>query len=307
MATTLKSIGKKIEWSLGYLGFRLGILLFAHLPFFVLFWLSDGLAFLLYRVLRYRKGVVMENLEKSFPEKTPTEIEAIAKGFYRHLSDIFLEALKGLYLTKADFLRRYRFKNPEVTDQIFQSGRHVFAMPAHYGNWEWGVTSFPLQVRHAVVGVYKPIHNPYIEAFMAKKRTRFGLQLAPIYQTRATFEHLPKEPSLFIMMSDQNPSNRRKAQWVEFLNRETACLHGADRWARTLNVPVVYMHIQRVKRGFYEISFEPLYLAPKDTSDGAITQAFMQRLEYHIRRQPTDWLWSHRRWKYDRQSVKASS
>ena len=285
---------------LEYLFFRLGVLLFAHLPFGALYLLSDGAAFLLYRVLRYRKKVVEENLLRCFPEKSPEERRLIRKRFYAHLADILLEGLKGLYISKDEVLKRYRFVNPELVNRYFREGRHVFAMPAHYGNWEWGVLSFALQVDHDVIGVYKPIHNPRVEAFMARRRTRFGLQLAPFYTTRQLMENPPARPSLFIMMSDQSPSSHKKAQWVTFFNQETACLHGADYYSRKLHCPVLFMDVQRVGRGYYEITFSLLFDDPATTPEGAVTQAYMSRLEAVIRDRPEDWLWSHRRWKRSR-------
>ena len=290
---------------LEYLGFRLGVLLLAHLPFALLYQISNGIAFLLNSVIGYRKKVVQDNLRFSFPNRSEREINQITKAFYLHLSDLLVEGLKGLYLSKSALLKRYHFENPEVINQFYEKGAHVILMPPHYGNWEWGVLSLPIQVKHEIIGVYKPIRNPLIEAFMGKRRTRLGLQLAPIYITRQTFENPPDTPSLYIMMSDQNPSNRRKAQWVDFLNRQTACLYGADRWARKLNYPVIYMHIERQKRGYYKIHLEEIHRNPKETSDGEITKKFMQMLEQHLHERPSDWLWSHKRWKYTRESLVA--
>jgi KDO2-lipid IV(A) lauroyltransferase len=280
-----------------YLFFRFGVLLFAHLPFRVLYALSDGAAFLLYRVIRYREKVVDENLRLCFPEQSPEERKAIRKGFYAHLADILLEGLKGLYISREEVLRRYRFVNPELVNRFFHQGRHVFAMPAHYGNWEWGVLSFALQVEHDVIGVYKPIKNPRVERFMARRRTSFGLNLAPFYTTRQIMENPPQRPALYIMMSDQSPSSHKKAQWVTFFNQDTACLHGADHYSRKLDCPVLFMDIQRVRRGYYEITFSELYDHPAATPPGAVTQAYMAQLESVIRSKPEDWLWSHRRWK----------
>lgn len=288
---------KPLSQLLEYSAFRLGVLLLAHLPFPVIYALSDAAAFLLHRVLGYREKVVMPNLRASFPEKSEAELQGIRKRFYAHLADILLEGLKGLYISKKEVLRRYRFVNPELVNRYFREGRHVFAMPAHYGNWEWGVLSFALQVEHDVVGVYKPIHNPLVERFMAKRRTRFGLILAPFYTTRQTMENPPERPSLFIMMSDQSPSSHKKAQWVNFLNQETACLHGADFYSRRLDCPVLFMDIQRVRRGFYEIEFSLLAEHPAQTPEGEITRLYMAKLESVIREKPADWLWSHRRWK----------
>jgi len=283
-----------------YLAFRLSVLLIAHLPFRALYALSDAAAFVLGRVLRYRGKVVSGNLARAFPEKSEEEIDLICGRFYRHLADIFVEGLKGLYISREEVLRRYRFVNPELVNRIFDEGRHVFAMPAHYGNWEWGVLSFALQVKHDVIGVYKPIHNPLIERFMARRRTRFGLQLAPFYETRKTMENPPSRPALYIMMSDQSPSNGKKAQWVQFLNQDTACLHGADYWGRKLDYPALFMDVQRVRRGFYEITFTELLTNPAQSEETDLTRAYMQKLEAVIRAKPEDWLWSHRRWKHKR-------
>lgn len=280
-----------------YLVFRLGVLLVGRLPFPVLYRLSDVVYFLLHRMIRYRGKIVDGNLQRAFPEKTEAELAAIRKGFYRNLADILLEGLKGLYISREEVLRRYRFVNPELVNRYFDAGRHVFAMPAHYGNWEWGVLSFALQVKHQVIGVYKPIHNSLVEGFMARRRTRFGLQLAPIKTTRKTMENPPNSPALYIMMSDQSPSNGKKAHWVEFLNQDTPCLHGADFWGRKLDYPALFMDVQRVKRGFYEITFSELASHPAKLPEKALTEAYMKKLEEVIRVRPEDWLWSHRRWK----------
>jgi KDO2-lipid IV(A) lauroyltransferase len=267
------------------------------LPFWLLYRISNGIAWLLDRVLGYRAKVVEENLKRAFPEYSEAERQQIRHGFYRHLADILVEGLKGLFIAKKEVLRRYRFVNPEVVNQFYQQGQHVFAMPAHYGNWEWGVLSFSLQVQHDVIGVYKPIRNPIVEAYMAKRRSRFGLILNPFYQTRQAMENPPARPSLYIMMSDQGPSSTKKAQWVEFFGQDTACLHGADYYSRKLNYPVLFMDVQRVKRGFYEITFSVLFDQPAQTEEPQVTETYMKKLEEVIRKKPEDWLWSHRRWK----------
>ena len=174
-------------------------------------------------------------------------------------------------------------------------------MPAHYGNWEWAVLSLPLPLKHQVIGVYKPLRAALIEKFVGIRRSRFGLILNPISKTREAMNNPPEVPTAYIMMSDQHPSSRKKAQWVKFLGRDTACLHGADHYARKYNYPVYYMHIERVKRGFYSVEFTTLELDAVNTNRGEITQKYMKELEGKILETPSDWLWSHRRWKYGKE------
>ena len=285
---------------LGLVGFRLVVFLFRLLPFSVLFVLADFVSFLLHKVIGYRLKVVKENLNKSFPDLKEDELEKLIKSFYKHLSDILLEGIKGYSLSEKELRKRFVYKNPEILDEAFQSGKHIMLMPAHYGNWEWAVLSLPLPLKHQIIGVYKPLRAQLIEAFVGKRRSRFGLILNPISETRTAMNNPPAKPTAYIMMSDQHPSSRKKAQWIKFLGRDTACLHGADHYARKYNYPVYYMHIARVKRGFYEVEFSPLELNASATQRAEITQKYMSVLEEKILEKPSDWLWSHRRWKYEK-------
>ena len=292
---------------LGYIAFRGVEQLIRLLPFPLLFLLANFLAFLFHRVIRYRRKVVFGNLERSFPEKSPEEIKAIARDFYLHLADITLEGIKATTLSEKELRRRFRFLNPEILEPYFEKRQHIFVMPAHFGNWEWGVLSFPLWVQHTVVGVYKPIYHPHIGPYIDRRRSRFGLQLAPIYETRSTMENTPQEATLYIMMADQSPSNSRRAHWVDFLHQDTACLHGTGNWAQRNGYPVFYMDVQRVRRGFYEITFSLLTEEPEKLQPVQITALYMHRLESVIRQNPSDWLWSHRRWKRKRPPISEAS
>ncbi len=289
-----------------YLAFRLGVFLLALLPFRVMYGLSDLLAFVLRDVLRYRREVAEENVRRCFPDKSEGERRALLRASYRNLSDVLLEGLKGLSMGKEELLRRYRFVNPDLPEALYEQGVPVLSAQAHYGNWEWGVSSFSLQVPQTVVGIYKPLKHPLIGAFTDARRKRYGLVLRDLRQTRAAMKEFGESPSLFIMIADQSPSNPFKSHWLSFFGCETAWLHGTDYWARRLKCPVLFMDVQRVKRGFYEIRFSLLADASrKEFEEGEITRLYVRKLEEMIRQKPADWLWTHRRWKLSRpQDVK---
>jgi len=285
---------------IGYIFFRILVFSFALVPFPVLYIQSDVLRFFLYRVVKYRRAVVFKNLSESFPKKSEKEIEKIAKNFYKHLSDITLESIKGLSLSKKTLLKRYPVKNVELLDEYFSSGQNIIGLASHYGNWEWGVLSFGLQFKHTSVGLYKPLSNKYIERFIKKARAAWGMHLVSFYETDNAFSVKHDKPSLIFMVSDQNPSNIEKAIWIDFLNHDTACLHGAEAYSKKYNLPLVYGDIQRVKRGYYEVTVSKLIENPGDTEYGEITRKYMQFLEDIILKKPENWLWSHKRWKHKR-------
>ena len=285
---------------IGYLAFRVTVFLFRLLPFKAIYTLSNGVSWLLYKVIKYRKNVVFTQLSACFPEKSPAEIEKIAKASYLNLSDIMLESIKGFSMSKADFESRYIFKNPEIIHASQAAGGNSIHMAAHYANWDWGVISLPLSVKRSIVGFYKPLSNPYMEAYGREKRGQFGIKLIPIGDTSAAFTQFADVPTAYFFVSDQN-TNSDKAHWVSFLGRDTACPYGGDKYARQYDFPTFYLDTQRVKRGFYELTFSKL----ADTGvaalpDEEITRRFMAHLEGVLLEKPENWLWSHKRWKKKR-------
>ena len=77
-----------------YYLFYAGWYLFSLLPFWLLYLISDGLYYLLYHVVRYRRRVVRKNLVNSFPEKSEAEIVRIEKEFYAFFCDCAVETIK---------------------------------------------------------------------------------------------------------------------------------------------------------------------------------------------------------------------
>ena len=62
-------------------------------------------------------------------------------------------------------------------------------------------------------------------------------------------------------------------------------------------MPVIYVDIQRVIRGYYTVEMQVICDHPAETVQGEITERYMKKLETLVIKQPEDWLWSHRRWK----------
>ena len=271
------------------------------IPFIFLYKISDFIHFLLFRVFKYRSKVVEQNLNKAFPNLSLNEIKKITSGFYTNLSDVMIEGVKAFFMTRRQVRERHKLMNPEVLTPYYEAGKSVIGTPSHYGNWEWGSMSGSIQLPQSYVVFYKPLNNKWIDKFARWSRGKYDSQMVSIYDTARVFEENSAKNSIFIMAADQSPSNVDKAIWVDFLGRKTAFLHGPEYYARKYNLPVVFVDIQRVKRGFYELEFDVIADNPSEFNEGEITQLYANKLEAVIRKKPDDWLWSHRRWKHERQ------
>lgn len=276
-----------------------GMWLFSALPFRVLYVLSDFNCLLMYHVGRYRRKVVRENLEKSFPEKTEAERLQIERKFYRYLSDYMLEDLKLLHMSAEDLCQRMIYKNTEQYLELTEKYGGIIVMIPHYANYEWliGMGSV-MKPGDVPVQVYKPLKDKYLNELFKQIRSRFGGYNIPKHSTAREIIKLKREGKNMVvgLITDQWPSGDR--YWTTFLGQETAFLNGAERIAKMMNFPVFYCELTKTRRGYCEAEFKLMTEAPKETVEGEITDMFAHELEQTIRREPAYWLWSHKRWKF---------
>ncbi|PLX22849.1 MAG: lipid A biosynthesis acyltransferase [Marinilabiliales bacterium] len=230
-------------------------------------------------------------------------MKTIARKTYRNLIDIVVESLKTFTMSTKTVKKRFKILNPEILDEYQKNGKSIIGVTGHYGNWEWGAMAGSLQIKHRAIAIYKPLSNKYIDNYIKKTRAENGTLLKSMYKTNETFENFKKQTCIFLLVADQSPSKIKKAIWVNFLNQDTPCLHGPEKYARMYNYPVFYLDIQRIKRGHYELIAEKLIEEPASLKEGEITELYMSKLEDVIRKKPEDWLWSHKRWKRSRQDL----
>ncbi|MEM1215955.1 MAG: lysophospholipid acyltransferase family protein [Bacteroidota bacterium] len=276
------------------------------LPMRVLQGLSTGVFYLLYHVIGYRKKVVFGNLTRSFPEKTAAEIEQIARQFYRHLCDLIVESVKMFSIPKREMADRIDIANPDFLAETIAHGRHIILFAGHYNSWEMVGCGFPYFTDTPVAALYSPIKNKFLERVMTRSRSRHGLEMIPKSEAKTMFATRP-EPTIFLFGGDQSPSSRRKTFWMEFLNQETAVAFGTERFAKEHNCVVIYGHIRKQARGRYDIVLHPITSDAAAEPYGAITTKHTRLLEQHIRAAPQYWLWTHRRWKRNRQEEEGRS
>ena len=274
--------------------------LLSTMSFKALYRLSDFLCFFLYRIAGYRKNTILINLVNAFPEKTENDRKAIAKKFYRHLSDIIVETIRMKGMTESDFRKRFVVRNPEVLDQYFDNGQSVVVLGMHYNNWEWS-SSIVLNVKHMAVGVYKPLHDNIFDNYMNTSRAKTGTILVSNSRLLRFLLKARQEQRLVCvwLAADQTPPGFYKL-WMKFMNQETLFYPGAAVVAQKFNYPVFFQRVRKTGRGFYETEFELLTDSPADMDANTIMKIYIKKMEEMITLAPEFYLWSHKRWKHNR-------
>ena len=268
------------------------------LPWRLLYIFSDGVAFLLKHVIKYRVSVVDQNIAIAFPNKTEKERKQIANDFYQQFTDSFIETIKLLSISDKTFQKRFT-SNVEVLNDLHKTGQSVQIMAGHFFNWEfanWGVAKYG---HYPFIAVYMPLSNKAFNKLIYDLRARYGSILIPATNFRSQFHKYANEGSYAMALAaDQNPGNPLQAYWVPFFGRLTPFVKGPEKGAHLNNTAQVFVHFYRTKRGYYHSEYEVMTTTPTSFKDGELTALYVSVLEEKIKMNPSNYLWSHRRWKY---------
>ena len=275
------------------------IYLVSYLPRRAMYLLSDFLYFLVYRVFAYRKHVVTENLEKSFPGKPAEEIDRIRREYYRYFCDLSLETLKTLTISSSATDKYFECGDMSEFERFHKENRSVIVVMGHLGNWELAGAYFSQLPYHQLYVIYHPLANKYFDRLFYRMRSRHGTRLYAMKETFRGMVRNRKDLTATAFIADQTPAPGN-AYWMTFLNQETAVFKGTGTIARKLDYPIIYISVIREKRGLYKIQSELLVEHPGELSENELTEMHTKRLERDIINHPETWLWSHRRWKHKR-------
>lgn len=185
-------------------------------------------------------------------------------------------------------------------DELAAKNKSFVIVMGHKGNWEWAGNTFSLCCRHQLYVIYHPLSNKYFNGLVIGMRQRFGTKLIEMKNTFRDMISNRKELSATAFIADQSPPPDT-AYWMTFLNQDTGVFKGTEKIVKKLDIPMVYVSVKRIKRGYYFLDAELLEI-PEGTKPGGITEIHTNRLERDIIEQPETWLWTHRRWKHKKEN-----
>ena len=268
------------------------------LPTWLLYGFSDGLAFLLYSVVRYRRSIVMHNLRIAFPEKSPAGRRRIARQFYRNFTDSFIETIKLLSASPAWLDERFVIDNPEVMEDFARNGRKIQLFLGHLFGWEVANVAMPRLTQFKFIVAYMPVTNKVFERLFLRLRGRTGTILLPATNMQRAI--IPWRNAIYALalVADQAPGGPGTSYWLNLFGRPTAFIRGAERGARIGDIPAVFARVYKSSRGHYRSHLTTIADHPALLPEGELTLRYRDLLEAAIREQPATWLWSHKRWKF---------
>jgi len=273
--------------------------LISILPFRLLYAFSDLLYIFLYKIFGYRKSTVKNNLQLVFPDKSDKEIKDITSQFYHHLCDMMVEAIKSLSISKKEMQKRFTFSNIELIHDLERKEQSVILMCAHYGSWEW-IFILQTYVKYKGYAVYKRLANKHFDKLVKGIRAKYNSHLITTKETFSVLTECNAKGELTIngFVSDQSPKAHKAFHWNEFMGIKVPMYTGAEMMAKKMDMAVVFFRVKRLKRGYYQTTFETITENPREFEDYTITDTFFKLVEQQIYEAPQYYLWTHKRWKH---------
>ncbi len=293
---------------LSYLVFSI-FKLISLIPLRVSYVFSDLVLYpIVYYIARYRIKVVRMNLKNSFPEKSSKELKIIERRFYRHFCDSFFDSVRILSMSRKEADERMKFTNTGVIFDALNQNKGVALLFGHYGSWEYLTLIYNHLVDKGVkniYGVYMPIKSKPVDYLFLKIRTHFD---GEVVTKKGVFREVIRlkqkgQNGVFGLISDQSPIISDLNYWTTFLNQDTAFITGFERMARQTDMAVIYGDVRRVKRGHYTAELKLISSDPANEELYSVTEQYAKMMEATIVREPSYWLWTHKRWKHKRTSI----
>lgn len=255
------------------------------------------LALLISNVFGYRKKVVTSNLKRAFPQASEDEIQVIRGKFYSYFSGLFLEHLQGKGKGKDEWKRLVLFPENNLLEQYALAGKTCFVLMGHTGNWEWAGLRASFVEGLKMATVYKPQRNRRITHFLVRQRSKFGMLQVPMNEV-ARFVVTTKEPYALTFLADQS-GPQGSPFYADFFGQHTSFFGGWASLATKYRIPILYAGVHSCPSPhMYRVDFKCMWDGSTEVEPQALVQDFARMLEADICQHPSEWLWSHKRWKW---------
>jgi KDO2-lipid IV(A) lauroyltransferase len=207
--------------------------------------------------------------------------------------------IKTMSITRKEMEKRYVFTNLDVYLDLEKKGKSIAILCAHYASYEWTI-SMNYHITFEGYGIYKKINNRYFDKLVKDIRSKFKATLITTRETIPIIEKNSKTNHLGVygFASDQSPQASKTFHWGPFMGIETPVHTGAEMIAKRFDLNVLFLRTKKVKRGYYEATFELMADNPKEVPNYEISDDFLRRVEKQILEAPEFYLWTHKRWKH---------
>lgn len=262
--------------------------------------ISKCIVKLLYPLIKSRRRVAKENLRIAFPDKSDAELNRLVYASFENLIITFTEIFNISNMSEKQIKEYVQFENGEMLQKLYDDGRGLILLSAHYGNWEFMAMAGAYHLNLDMLIPVKLLKNWFVDRIINKNRTACGNKV--INMDKAAFEMLKqlKSGKAIALLADQS-AHENSDIYVSMFGKPTLTYKAPAELALKYNIPLTFNYCERQRDGKYIIKSELVKSEDLEfTKEGVaeLTQRHSNMLEAVLRRNPAQWVWAHKRWKH---------
>lgn len=258
------------------------------------------ISFIFYNLLKIRRDVVFKNLRIAFPNKPDNELKLIAKKSYYHFSRLILEIMCIPKMSSEELQPLVQCSEVPELSKVYDKGKGLIFLTAHFGNWEYSAISVPLQMGTVMYPIVKPQRNPYVTDWLKKMRETHGNKVISLGMSIREIYKVLKDGKLLGVVGDQR--GPKEGMRVKLFGRDTAIYSGTAELVLKLKVPIFVLFAARIEGSKFTAFTEQIEIdnLPEGYENQVkeINQRYMNLLEKYVKLYPEQWFWMHNIWKY---------
>ena len=242
------------------------------------------------------KKIIFKNLSIAFPNFNENEKKQILKDMWINYGRIFAE-----YMFIKNFRqgsigeRNINIENQYILENVKKDSKPVIFISGHFNNFEL----MAMQIEKLgidLAAVYRPLNNKFLNPLMESIRKKYICKKQikkGISGTKELLLNFKKGTSIALMI-DQRVSEGIR---VDLFNEKALTTTIPAQFIKKFGAKIIPVHIERINVEKFNITFQDPIKFSKDTNIESITYKLNNILEEMIKKNPSQWIWSHNRWK----------
>ena len=248
---------------------------------------------------RHRKRAAT-HIKQAFPEYSDEKVDQVTRASMQHLVQLAIEVLHTPNLIhRQSWMQRIDFNGLGPVMKLLNASQSCILVTGHLGNWEvlgylMGLLGYPIDA------LARPLDNPMLSKWLFGIRQKHGMNIISKFNASDRMQEVINEGGSLAFLADQNAGD--KGIFVPFFGALASTYKSVGILAIRKNLPIICTYTTRVGQGFnYQVGVEDIIM-PQDWSQARdplyyVSARYMRAIENMIRRDPTQYLWMHRRWK----------
>ena len=241
------------------------------------------------------KQTILTNIKNAFPSANKADLELIIQNMWENYGRILAEYVFLKDFRKEKLSDYLEIEGKEHLNKVRDSNEQVVFVSGHFNNFEL----MAMQIEKSginLAAIYRPLNNIFLNGIMEKIRTKYICKNQIKKGRRGTRELLKSfnNKNSIALMIDQRVSEGEKSN---FFGQDAFTTTIPAQLVKKFGCKIVPIHIERYNNFYFKMKVEEPISYNKDSTIDEITLSLNKFLENMILKNPSQWIWSHNRWK----------